>query len=78
MIPTINARIVAPKYASRNAGFVLAATLIARIAVIAVIGPVRSRPRITNVEKTYIIPQAAAAAGDASEVRTTNGLMFMS
>jgi hypothetical protein len=77
MTPTIIERIVAPKYASRNAGFVFAATLIPRIAVIASIGPVRSRPRITNVEKTYIIPQAAAAASAASEVRTTNGLMFM-
>ena len=48
-----------------------------RIAVIASTGPVRSRPRITNVEKTYIIPPAAAAASAAREVRTTKGLMFM-
>ena len=40
----------------------LAATLIPRIAVIALTGPVRSRPRITKVEKTYIMPAAAALA----------------
>ena len=77
MTPTTSARIVAPKYASRNAGFEFATTLMPRIAVIASTGPVRSRPRITNVEKTYIIPLAAAAASAAPEVRITKGLMFM-
>ncbi len=49
-----------------------------RIAVIASTGPVRSRPRITKVEKTYIIPAAAALAMAAMEVRMTTGLVFMS
>jgi hypothetical protein len=38
---------------------------------------VRSRPRITKVEKTYIMPAAAALAIAAREVRMTTGLMFM-
>jgi hypothetical protein len=75
--PTATASNVAPKYANRNGPLELASTLIPRIAVIAVTGPVRSRPRITKVEKTYIMPAAAALAMAAREVRTTTGLMFM-
>ena len=55
-----------------------ASTLMPRIAVIALTGPVRSSPRMTKVEKTYIIPAAAALAIAATVVKMTTGLMFMS
>jgi hypothetical protein len=45
--------------------------------VIALKGPVRSSPRITKVEKTYIIPAAAALAIAATDVRMTIGLVFI-
>ncbi len=75
--PTAAASSAAPRYASRKGALEFASTLMPRIAVIALTGPVRSSPRITKVEKTYIIPAAAALAIAAMEVRTTIGLMFM-
>jgi len=48
-----------------------------RIAVMASTGPVRSRPRITKVENTYIMPPEAAVAMAAVEVSRTTGLRFM-
>jgi len=56
---------------------VFAAVLMPRIAVMAWTGPVRSSPRMTKVENTYIIPAAAALVIAAMRVRITTGLMFM-
>jgi len=75
---TAAASTAAPKYMSRNAGFVLATALMPRIAVIAWTGPVRSSPRMTKVENTYIIPAAAALVIAATMIRMTTGLRFMS
>jgi hypothetical protein len=75
--PTAAANTAAPRYTSRKGALAFASTLIPRIAVIALTGPVRSSPHITKVEKTYIMPAAAALAIAAMEARKTTGLMFM-